>query len=702
VTSAEATRQLYWNIISHWLLYIIMVAPLVILAAGLWRRYRRWRIGGPERRPGDWWARVWTVVAESAVQRRILGDFVPGLIHVLIAWGMFALFAGTLVVMAQADFGIRVYHGWVYLALSLLLDVFGALCVVGVILAAIRRYILRPARLDNRLDDAVFLAFLFVINVSGFALEGLRLAAKPDPWYLYNPVGYAVSLLFAGGDVAGLLGWHRFIWWGHMLVSFAFIAYVPYSKALHVLVSPINQFFRKIGPPGVLSKVDFENETVESYGVSKVSDLSWKHLMDTDACTRCGRCQDNCPAHLSEKPLSPKAVIQGVKDQLDVTCRRRAEAAEGTALIGGRISEEALWSCTTCRACEQACPVFIEHIEKTVGMRRHLVMMESRFAPEVQLTFKNMETNFNPWTIGWATRADWRADLGGEIEVPLLRDHPQAEYLLWVGCSGSFDARNRKVTTALVRLLRMAGVDFAILGTEEKCCGDSARRLGNEYLFQTLAQENVEILKGYGVKKIVTACPHCQNALGAEYTQFGGEFAVVHHTQLLAELVAAGRLKAAAGGSRPAGAAGAARAAGAAGAGAATPVTYHDSCYLGRYGNLYAEPRRLITAATGRAPVEMSRHGSRSFCCGAGGGRIWMEESHGRRINVMRTEEAMKTGCDRVVTACPLCLTMLEDGVKLKNAGLVVSDVAELLLETAGPGARTGTKAGTGSKAASD
>ena len=684
MATGPATRQLYWGVSYHWLLYIFMLLPLLFLGYGLWRRYRMWRQGGPDQRFGDWWERAKTVLWESGLQRRVLRDLFPGLIHAFILWGMIALFIGTLAVMAQADLGLQVYHGWFYLAVSLMTDVFGVLFLLGVLAAAFRRYALRPARLDNRPDDAIFLAILFVVLLSGFILEGLRVAARPDPWGAYNPIGVAFSTLFTGLPAATLAAWYAAIWWGHLAVAFAFMAYLPFSKALHILVAPVNQFFRKIGPASALTKLDFEDETIASFGVSQVSDLSWKHLMDADACTRCGRCQDNCPAHLSGKSLSPKTLVQGVKAQMEWAFSQgsavsRAAAGGGGGgggddpkLIGDRVSEEALWACTTCRACEESCPVFVEHIEKTVGMRRHLVMMESQFPPELQLTFRNLETNFNPWAIGWAGRADWRKELSGEnadadgFGVPLLSEHPNPEYLLWVGCSGSFDARNRKVTLALAKLLHRAGVDFAILGTEEKCCGDSARRLGNEYLYQTLAQENVEVMKGYGVRRIVTACPHCLNTLKNEYPQFGGEFEVVHHTQLLAELLASGKL----------------RVGGGSAAATSTPVTYHDSCYLGRYNGVYQAPRDVVAAAAGGRPVEMPRHGKAAFCCGGGGGRVWMEESEGRRINVLRAQEAAATGCSRVVTACPFCLTMLEDGVKMaETESAKVCDVAELLQE---------------------
>ncbi len=668
MTTGPATRQIYWDIDLHWLIYIFMLLPLVLLGYGMWRRYRMWRQGGPDQRFGDWWERTKTVIWESGLQRRVLRDLFPGVTHAFIFWGMLALLGGTIVVGVQADAGLRIYHGWFYLAVSLILDVFGALSLLAVVVAAFRRYILRPARLDNRPDDAYFLAILFVTLLSGFVLEGLRIAARPDPWGAYNPVGVAFSLPFSGRPEATLELWYAVLWWAHMAMAFTFMAYLPFSKALHIFVAPVNQFFRRLGPAGALSKLNFEDETIETFGVSEVTQFSWKQLMDSDACTRCGRCQDNCPAHLSGKALSPKSLVQGVKAQMEWTFTHRGVASQddtGPKLIGDRVPEEALWACTTCRACEESCPVFVEHVEKTVGMRRHLVMMESQFPPELQLTFKNLETNFNPWALGWAGRADWRKELAGAaepFEVPLLSEHPNPEYLLWVGCSGSFDARNRKVTLALAKLLHRAGVDFAILGTEEKCCGDSARRLGNEYLYQTLAQENVEVLKGYGVQRIVTACPHCLNTLKNEYPQFGGEFEVVHHSQLLESLVATGRLKVA----------------------PITPkVTYHDSCFLGRYNRVYEEPRRLVLAASGARPVEMPRHGASAFCCGGGGGRVWMEESQGQRINVMRAKEAMGTGTSRVVTACPFCLTMLEDGVKLSGAATPakVCDVAELLQE---------------------
>ena len=410
--------------------------------------------------------------------------------------------------------------------------------------------------------------------------------------------------------------------------------------------------------------------------MGKLEDFTWKDLLDAEACVRCGRCETVCPAYGSGKPLSPKDLMQALDAHLGergplVRAERHAEAAGGAfepteeqravldkALVGDVVAPEALWSCTTCGACMEACPALLEHVPKVVGMRTYQVSMESAFPSEAKAAFRNLETNGNPWGLGWQSRMAWAEGL----DVPTLADCPQAEYVYWPGCSGAYDARNRKVSRALVALLRHAGVDFAVIGPEEKCCGDAARRMGNEFLYYQLATESIETLNAYGAKKIIVQCPHCAQALERDYPQLGGRFEVVRHAQLLERLVAEGRLP------------GAERA----GAQAAFErVTYHDSCYLGRYADVYDEPRAVVKAC-GAQVVEMERTREKSFCCGAGGGRMWLEEREGR-MNVLRAEQARDTGADAVATACPFCLSMLEDGLASQDDALPVRDIAELL-----------------------
>jgi Fe-S oxidoreductase len=444
-----------------------------------------------------------------------------------------------------------------------------------------------------------------------------------------------------------------------MFLALGLIALLGYTKLLHIITSGANQYFRSFAPKGELKPIpDIEN--TETFGVGKIEEFTWKQLLDGEACTRCGRCQERCPAYLSEKPLNPKKLTLDLKEHLyemkPYLLSNSKSEKERKPLIGGAILEDEIWSCTTCRACMEECPVFIEHIDKIVEMRRNLVLMQSIFPNEVKLVFKNMETNYNPWGIGFSQRADWAKEQNVKI-----RAEEKGEYLFWVGCSGSFDDRNKKVSKAIVKILQAAKVDFAILGEEETCCGDSARRIGNEYLAQILMQGNIEIFKNYEVKKIITMCPHCYNTFKNEYHQFNGNYEVYHHTEFIFNLIKTGKLSLKNGQS--------------------LNLTYHDSCYLGRYNNIYSEPREVLKSLGKIEFKELDWKKERSFCCGAGGGRMWMEESLGKRINQMRVEQIVEKNVNTVATACPYCLTMLEDGVKEKGQTEKISvfDLAELV-----------------------
>ncbi|KLU65196.1 lactate utilization protein A [Desulfosporosinus acididurans] len=674
-----ATRQVYWNIEGeHWL-YLFFIIALIFFGYGVYKRLSLWKSGKPENRWKDVWQGIKDILVYGFGHKRILKDSYPGIMHFCIFWGFVFLAFATAMITLQADFGLHIFHGWLYLFIKLTANLFGLLAILGIITAAFRRYIQRPDRLDNKTDDAITLALIFAILLTGFVIEGVRIAATPDPWAGWGFIGQWISIpLKASLNEAQLLSLHRFLWWFHLLLAMTFIGYFPYSKLFHVILGPLNMFFRHRGPIGIPELIDFEDENLETFGKSQLREFSWKALFNTDACLRCGRCQDNCPAYLSGKHLSPKRIIQDMRILMEETgealkasqklalSKQSADlesaAAEEPvelpvpALIGEVIPEEDLWSCTTCRSCEQQCPVFVEHVDKTIDMRRNLVLMETRFPAEAQLAFRNMENNGNPWGIGWTTRADFIKGLG----VKTFEEDPSAEYLYWPGCSGAFDARNQKVSAALVKLLQAAGVHFAILGNDEKCCGDSARKLGNEYLFYSLASENIEVMKGYGIKKIITQCPHCFNILKNEYPQLGGDYEVIHHSVFLLELAKAGKLKF----KNIAG----------------KSITYHDSCYLGRYNQIYNQPRELLKMV-GLEIKEMSHTGEKSFCCGAGGGRMWLEEHEGERINVMRTDEAIAVKTDYVGTACPFCLTMIVDGIAMREVGeeLTALDISEIL-----------------------
>jgi Fe-S oxidoreductase/nitrate reductase gamma subunit len=681
----EQAREVFWNIpvwaqVLHYVLSVIAVA---ILAYGLYQHYRLWRIGQPDSRFDRLPERLKLFLLHGIAQIRGLKEYYPGIAHLFIFWGIVILLIGAGIdafdYYILHPLGISPFQiGNFYLIFSLILEFVGVIFVLGLALFLIRRYLLRPDRLDNQWDDAYVPLMLLAILLTGFVVEGIRLSVELQEvdynyWYSYSTIGYLLVKPFKAMGLTGEAGkaWHFGIWTFHTIVALAFIASIPYTKLLHIITSPVNVFFKSLRPKGTLTPIlDFEG--AESFGVSRIEQFTWKQLFDLDACTRCGRCQDNCPAYLSEKPLSPKKLIQDLKGELlkrgkeilssppegDAGGQANPGEAE-QAIIGKAVTEDELWACTTCRACQEQCPIFVEHIDKTIDMRRHLVLMESKFPSEVQPIFRNIENNSNPWGVGWASRADWADNLG----LKKLSEDSGVEYLLWVGCAGSFDDRNKKVATSLVKVLQAAGVSFGILGTEEKCCGDSPRRIGNEYLFNTLAQENIETLKKYQVKKIITACPHCFNTLKNEYPDLGGNFEVFHHSEFIADLIRKGKLNLSKDLSKT--------------------ITYHDSCYLGRYNDIYQEPRDILKKLPGIKLVEMPRCREKSFCCGGGGGRMWMEENIGKRINELRTEEAVEAKVNLVGTACPFCLTMFEDGLKAKELeeSLQAMDLVELVAQ---------------------
>ena len=636
---------------------LLVVIALIVCIVGFVKRSRLWMAGKSEEGGfEDLLRRIWDVILYGIAHRRILKEVYPGLMHAGIFSACLIPFLVILTVQTSLTLPTAVGN-----AVSLILDIVGLCGLVGIGLAAFRRYVQKPDRLsDTRAEDAVALVWIFAIIFLGFCIEGLRLALTNGQEARWAPVGTIFSYLFIPLGTGTQITLHGLIWRIHFFIVLALIACIPYTKFLHIVTSAVNIFLRRVGPPGVLSRIkDFE--TAETFGAARLEDFTRIQLFQLDACTRCGRCQDNCPAHLTEKPLSPKKLLQDLRSHMEEkgAGTQCAEGQEEKPLIGGVIEHATIWACTTCLSCHFQCPVFETTVDKTIEMRRNLVLMESNFPQEVQTVFRNMENNSNPWGVGAHTRGDWAK----ELNVKLASSGVPFDLLFYVGCAGAFDDRYKKVATAVAKILQKAEIDFAILGAEEGCCGDSARRIGNEYLYETLVQNNLAAMQNYNVKKILTICPHCFNSLKNEYPQHGADFEVVHHTEFILGLIDRGRIKL-----RP--------------AEHSMKVCYHDSCFLGRYNNIYQQPRRILKSISGISLVEMDRNFERSFCCGAGGGRMWMEEHLGKRINEARTDQALAKNPDAIATACPYCLTMIFDGLKVREKEETVKslDVAEFVI----------------------
>ncbi len=699
----EPTREILWNV--GWMRWPIYGPAILAFAIALWGS---WKLIRPRRalfrlaqpapgRADDLPGRFIQTLRYLLGHERILRDALPGAMHFLVFFGFVVLFIVTLAVMAQEDFtalffGVEFLHGPTYIVWSLAGDLFGVALLVGTAIAAARRLVVRPAHVDTRRPDLWALALLFALVATGFLSESLPMIGEGEMrqyWAPWSPVGWllALGIQAAGLGEGAIRGIHAVNWQIHMLLAMVFIATLPWSKFWHMVPGFANVLLRNDAPKPdlpVLTMEDLEDENRETFGIHRVDEFTWKDLLDGEACMRCGRCTDACPAQATGKPLDPRRIIQAIKANADEkmplwinhdgTAKEVDRDAEGTPLVNnssfeGDLNDAALgfdelWSCTNCRACMEACPVFIEHVPKIQAMRQYLMLMESEFPKEAQPVMKNLENNGNPWGIGMSTRGDWAKDLN----LPTFAEKPDAEYLLYPGCSGSFDERNKRIARATARILIAADVSFAVLGEEETCCGDPARRTGNEYLFAMLAVQNIEVFKGYEITKIITPCPHCLTTLGTEYRRHGGEFEVVHHTELIADLLQSGRIEL----NKPV-------------EGLET-ATYHDSCYLGRWNDIYDPQRHILDALPSSKLVEMPRHGSNGFCCGAGGGRLWMEETLGTRINHNRIHEATITGADTLVSACPHCMIMLGDGLSgMEDAGdLGLKDIAELVAESMG------------------
>ena len=648
-------------------LALLIAATAAAFFAPIVRRVRIVLAGAPEDRFRDLLGRFKHAASRVLLQRCTLrGERVfTGLMHAGIFYG--ALVFDTLTVNHTVEglvdgFSLFGSSGF-GLLFSLAAD-FAALAVMaGVVFLAFRRFVVRPVAYATTPGDSAVIYLLITLATATFLyFEGFSVAHHPETarWSFLGP--WLAGLISRSGLGAEAVASHvKIAWWAHTVAVYGFIAYVPHSKYLHMFAGPLNVFLRRSTPSGELAPLDLEGSEV--FGVEKLPDLTWKDGLDAFACMECGRCQDVCPAFASGKPLSPKTIVLNLEKALlagdrALTSGRRDDLPD---LVPATFTEGEIWTCTTCGACQKVCPVEIEHVRKIVGARRGQVLMQSRFPPELNAFFRNTETNANPWGIGFSKRAEW----GDPLEVRHIKDVPGAEILFWVGCMGAYDDAGRGVAASLVKILRAAGILFGTLGTEEKCCGDSARRLGNEYLFQSLARENIALFRKYGVKKIVAICPHGTNTLRHEYPRLDAglrAIEVVSHVELIHSLVAAGRIA-----PKP---------------GAAETWTFHDPCYLGRHNGLIDEPRAVLASALGSGPTELGRHGADSFCCGAGGGLMWTEESLGTRVNHLRADEVAASGASLAAAACPFCLTMLRDGLKDRECdSVVVKDIAQIVAE---------------------
>jgi Fe-S oxidoreductase/nitrate reductase gamma subunit len=658
----EATREIYWNVGHGAVLpmYFFTALAFAVFGYGFYRRILLYRLGTPLNRLDQLPRRVWLLVRRALSQSRVLQVLEPGALHALFFWGFGLLFIGTLLIMAQADFsdpllGIRFLKGTFYKAYSLVLDSAGlaAALMLGGLL--VRRFFVKPEGLETIRDDYVVHALLFAIIVTGFVIEGVRMAATEiavNPELAnFSPVGLAVGGFFTGQSAASLSRTHKVLWWVHFFLAIGFIAAIPFTKLRHIFTTAANYLLVDLRPKGSIGTINLEDEAVEQFGVSKVTDLSWKDIFDADACTSCKRCQDRCPASQTKKPLSPMKVVHQIGDQA---------LADPAGNLIQLVTEDVLWDCTTCRACQEICPADIEHVNKILEMRRSLALMDGSFpGEEVRTAIGHIEVNGNPFGLAYASRGDWADGL----DLKLMAEDSDVDVLYFAGCYASFDKRNRDIARSFIRICNAAGVRVGILGKEEKCCGEPPRKLGNEYLYQMVANENIELIKGYGVKRVVTCCPHCFNTLERDYRDLGldREFTVQHHTSFLAGLLDQGKLSL-----KP----------------EDFQFTYHDSCYLGRYMNILEEPRAVL-ATCGGSITEMEKSGLESFCCGGGGGRILAEEKRGTHINEARVQMAQQTGMSLLVSNCPFCATMFEDGIKTGGfeGEIVVRDLAEILAE---------------------
>jgi Fe-S oxidoreductase len=692
---------------------LLLIVGLAIFSRTMVQKIQLLQALEPTDRANHITDRLKNMVIIAVGQKRLVGrkkEWISGLMHALIFWGFCILLIRSLTLYGEGFvkgfqlpfFGDGSLLGYLYIALK---DIMEGVVLIMVLVAIFRRAVLKPPRMHNTWEAYFVLGMIVVLMISDLLVDGARfnlitLFHNPDGLHFFNnpqygnefiwtPISVGAASLISGMGAEANTGILTAMFWVHIITQLTFLNFLPLGKHFHVITALPNVFLKSLGYPHERTKLlDLEDESVwedESLGINHIHQLNWKQGLDLYTCTECGRCKEVCPTYTTDKPLNlhefndtlkaelfdnAANIIQRAKLAATITSNTDPEKAEEIkaamaelnskkTLIGDVISTDTLWACTTCRACEEVCPVTIEHVPRIMAMRQGQSLMAGEYPQELNVALKGLERNGNPWGIGYDKRADWADGLG----VKTMAEDPDVDYLLWVGCAGSFDDRSKKVSISLVRILQKAGINFAILGTEEKCTGDFARRVGNEMMYQMMAQENIETLNNYKVKKIIAACPHCLNTLKHEYPQMGGNYEVIHHTEFIDQLIKTGKITL--------------------NKGVEGSLTYHDPCYLGRYNSIYDQPRSVLSSLSKEGVRELDRHGRESFCCGAGGGRMWMEETIGKRINLERAEEIAGQNVATVAVGCPFCLTMIEDGMKEMNReeDIRTKDICELVAD---------------------
>lgn len=663
----QASREIMWNISSPAMMYVLFFISLAVFSYGFYRHVQLWRQGKTDSERFSHPAkRFWIMITAVLFQKKTSNTFYPGLLHGLIFYSFIGLVLTTLFILLDADFGTSLYTGGVYVFLTLVCELAGLLMLIGIAMALWRRHVVRPETLDRSGMDTACLLLLAVIVITGFLVEGVRIAVTTDPWARLSPIGYLFSGLVRNSSGKGA---HVALWWLHTALVMVWIAIIPFTKFFHLVLLPANAFFSKLNPRGELSRIDLEalmesddlDEADLNFGVGNIADLTWKQRMDLDACLSCGRCESVCPAFSAGQPLSPKTLIQNMLALLKTSEQPEKETEETVPvekdIVGSAFNTDFIWFCRTCMACVNICPAYIEHVDTLIDIRRNEVNMKGRLPSHAASALKTMESLGNPFG-PQKDRMKWTDGLN----VPVIPPGEGCDVLYWTGCFTALDPGKRQIAVDLCEFMWKNGIDFGILGADEHCCGDPARVIGDENLFQLTAKQQVAELNLRKFKQLLVSCPHGYTVLKDEYPQFGGNYNVLHYTEFLYQAVREKgiRLK---------------------NNGNPHVVAYHDPCYLGRYQNIFDAPRKLIDAIPGMKRIEMDYHGEKSFCCGGGGGHFWMDFKEGRRINVLRVEQALDAGVEILVTACPFCLHMLDDGIKLMDAEnrIAVKDILSFL-----------------------